>query len=276
MRAITSSVLAEFAKQRVAPFVACQIQFSDQTLYIWTGVGTLKLPGLPMPLAIAATAEAFGGATVQITLVAEPFLPLAIGQNYKLDGLTYATWLNGLTLTVTSVATTKTFVASYTHSVYVRTFDTGTATITSDVDYIGVGNLAGIGVIQETTEVRANGIQLSLSGIPADMISEALSYCRQGLPVRLWLGVLNSSGGVIADPATAFVGRMDTVSIDEGADTATITISVEGRLIDLQRPRIRRYTDDDQQRTSPGDKGFQYVPMVQDWNGPWGLHDRGH
>lgn len=189
MRAITAGVLAELGKQKVTPFVACQIQFSDHTLYVWTGFGTL-------------------------------------------------TWNSN--------------------------------------DYIGVGNLAGIGVIQETTEVRANGIQLSLSGIPADMISEALSYCRQGLPVQLWLGVLNSSGGVIADPATAFIGRMDTVSIDEGADTATITISVEGRLIDLQRPRIRRYTDDDQQRTSPGDKGFQYVPMVQDWNGPWGLHDRGH
>lgn len=189
MRAITSSVLAEFAKQKVAPFVACQIQFSDQVMSLWTGIGP-------------------------VTLFSQTFL--------------------------------------------------------------GVGHLAGIAPIVETTDLQANGLQLSLSGVPQDILAESLSMCRQGLPVTIWLGFFDSAGVVVADPVVAFIGRMDTVGIDEGAETAVITVTAESRVIDLNRPRIRRYTDDDQQRTNPGDLGFQYVPMVQDWNGSWGLHDRGH
>jgi hypothetical protein len=134
----------------------------------------------------------------------------------------------------------------------------------------GVGYLGSISGISETSSVQANGIKIGLSGIPSDTIGKALNECRQGNPVKLWLGFMTESRAVIADPAQSFAGRMDTVAIDEGAETSTITIAVESRLIDLQRPRIRRYTDDDQQRTSPGDKGFEFVNLVQEWNGSWG------
>jgi hypothetical protein len=58
--------------------------------------------------------------------------------------------------------------------------------------------------------------------------------------------------------------------MDEQAETATVSISYEGRLIDLERPRARRYTHDDQQIDFPGDRGFEYVPTLQEWNGVWG------
>ena len=277
MRNITSSVITELAKQLVRPFVACEIDFADQTLRVWTGYGTLSI-GSDSNIIGTQESNISGTAMVYVTLNAPPPIPLATGQSYTLSGLTTATWLNGVTLTIASamdVLANNYFRASYSHANYGLTSDTGKALLVgSSVNYLGVGNLASIAAIVETADLEANGIQLSLSGVPSDVLAESLSQCRQGMPVRLWLGFLDSSGAVIQSPINAFIGRMDTVSVDEGADTAVITMTAESRLIDLNRPRIRRYTDDDQQRTSPGDLGFQYVPMVQDWNGSWGLNDR--
>lgn len=272
MRDISSGVITELSKQLVRPFVACDIEFSDQTLHLWTGYGTLSMS---VTGAIVGTQETNAGAWLWVQLSIPPRVPLAIGQQFLLSGLTGATHLNGQTVTVTDVLAANVFQANFSHANYGMTADTGTAALVgSAVDYLGVGDLAGVAPIVETSDVQANGVQLTLSGVPQGLLDESLGMCRQGMPITLLLGFLDSSGAVIADPIVAFVGRMDTVSVDEGADTATITVTAESRAVD-HRAKIRRYTDDDQQRTNPGDKGFEFVPMVQDWNAAWGLHDRG-
>jgi hypothetical protein len=139
--------------------------------------------------------------------------------------------------------------------------------------YVGVGMLGKVSTISETTDVQANGISLSLSGVPSSIAAEALGQCRQGMPVTLSLGLMDTNWSVIDTPVPLFRGRMDTAAINEGADTCEIVVTAESRMIDLRRARVRRYTDDDQQRTSPGDRGFEFVPMVQDWNGNWN-HNR--
>jgi hypothetical protein len=102
------------------------------------------------------------------------------------------------------------------------------------------------------------------------MIMHALGQVRQGNPVQLWLGALGSNNNVLPDPLQLFAGRMDVPTIDEGTQTSSISIAVENRLIDLNRSRERRYTDQDQQIDHPGDLGFQYVQFIQNWNGTWG------
>ncbi|MCK5385084.1 MAG: hypothetical protein KAJ29_05855 [Alphaproteobacteria bacterium] len=49
-----------------------------------------------------------------------------------------------------------------------------------------------------------------------------------------------------------------------GSDTATVTLTAESRLRDLERPRTKRYTDADQQSRYHGDKGLEYIPSMQD------------
>lgn len=136
--------------------------------------------------------------------------------------------------------------------------------------WTGVGSLGSISSMPETAEVQAVGVKVALTGIPADLIGQGISECRQGYPITIYLGFLTDTNTVIADPFIAFSGMTDTVEISEGADTATITISVESRMIDLQRARESHYTDEEQRRVWPGDKGFEFVPSVQDWNGAWG------
>lgn len=136
--------------------------------------------------------------------------------------------------------------------------------------WTGLGRFGGVSAVPESTEVEAQGIVLSLSGIPSDLISKALNDVRPNKPVKIWFGFLNASDAVIADPYLSFSGTMDTPEIDEGGETSTIRIHAESRLVDFNRPRERRWTHEDQQIDYPGDKGFEYVASLQDWNGVWG------
>jgi hypothetical protein len=137
-------------------------------------------------------------------------------------------------------------------------------------DWTGVGHLGGISPIEETSEVRAAGVALSLSGIPSALVASALGDAERGRPVTVWLAFFDDDWAIVADPYQAFSGRVDVPVIDEGGETATITIQAESRLIDLERPRTRRYTDEDQQDAFPGDRGFEFVTSLQEWSGVWG------
>lgn len=124
--------------------------------------------------------------------------------------------------------------------------------------------------ITETTEVKAVGVQIVASGIPASLLAQCLTEIRQGLPIRIWAGVLNAAGAVIADPYRSFDGRLDQVTIDETGETATITIAAESRQIALMTPHDRRWTHEDQQIDFPGDTLFRFLPPLAQLNLVWG------
>lgn len=130
--------------------------------------------------------------------------------------------------------------------------------------------IAGISALPENTGLEAQGIVISLSGVPNDLVGMAINETRQGKPVRVWLGFLNASFQVINAPFRVFRGRMDVPTLEEGATSTTISISCENLLIDGKRPRERRYTDEDQQSRFSGDRFFEYVAITQLWNGVWG------
>jgi len=131
--------------------------------------------------------------------------------------------------------------------------------------YLGVGNFGGISTIHETDEVEATGAQLVLTGVPASMISIALQSMQQGRPAKILLGALDlATNALIADPYLVFEGLTDVPEIDDTGETASIAISAENRLIKLETPLERRYTDLDQKLRDPSDRGFEYVPALQD------------
>jgi hypothetical protein len=136
--------------------------------------------------------------------------------------------------------------------------------------WIGAGNMGTITPVGETSDVAATGITLMLSGIPSSLIASALGEVRQGAPVYIWQAFLTTAGGIVASPYQAWSGRMDSCSIVEDATTATISITAENRLLDLQRLRERRYMPQDQTIDYPGDKGFDYVTSLQELSLVWG------
>ena len=136
--------------------------------------------------------------------------------------------------------------------------------------YTGLGKLGGISAIGETRDVHAQGITLQLSGIPADMVSLALTEARSGLAVNVWIAALTDAGAIVVDPYLAFSGLTDSIRMVEGGETSTIEIASESELIRLQRANESRYTHDDQQIRFPGDLGFEFQEQLQDFSIPFG------
>lgn len=140
----------------------------------------------------------------------------------------------------------------------------------NNLTWAGVGSLGKISDVSETAGVEAQSVTLVLSGIPNDVLGDVLNEIRQGLPCRIWLGMMDDSNNVIVDPYCVLAGRVDVGSVEEHPETSIASITVEKQLLDMNRVRDRRYTDQDQQFYFPGDKGFSYVSAIQQWNGVWG------
>ena len=145
---------------------------------------------------------------------------------------------------------------------------TGNGTLTYDSDdYIGTGTFLGVSQVSERTDLSANGVTFSLSVVPSALISTALGQVQHGRSCQLWMALLNTStGALISNPYELFAGFSDVTVVTEQAETSTISIQAENRLVDLERPRIRRYTDEDQKSDTANvlDVGFEFVPGLQD------------
>lgn len=136
--------------------------------------------------------------------------------------------------------------------------------------WTGAGGLIGISGLEEGGEIVARGLTVSLSGIPQDLVAAVITDAQQGLPGKMWVALMAADGTIVADPIQGFAGRLDVPTIMDGAETCTVTISYESRLIDLNTPRELRYTHEAQQQLYPGDLGFEYVTSIQDANLQWG------
>ena len=138
------------------------------------------------------------------------------------------------------------------------------------VDYVGAGSLLSIGEITESSELSANGITVTLSGVTSPLITKARDEDYQGRELKVLLGAMDASNGVISDPVVIFSGFMDVMTINESGETATIQVTVENRLIEFEKTRIRRYTAEDQKIEYPNDKGLEFVAEMAEKEIVWG------
>ena len=136
--------------------------------------------------------------------------------------------------------------------------------------WTGGGQLLGITALEETGELKAAGFTVSLSGMPSALIALALASMKKNRSGKLWLGLFDAAGALIVDPYPIRRGRFDVAVIDDNGTDCTISAKYEDRLVDLQRPRERRYTTEDQAIDYPGDKGFEFVETLQDAKFVWG------
>ncbi|KZC97164.1 hypothetical protein [Thalassospira xiamenensis] len=137
-------------------------------------------------------------------------------------------------------------------------------------EWLGGGEFVGISEIEETEEIQANGLTFQLSGIPIEYLSLTLTEMRQGLPGDLHVGAMSDTGVLIGTPYKAFSGLTDVPVIDDDATTITISVTVESDLVDLERSKVRRFTDEDQKAIYPDDRGFEFVNRLQDTEITWG------
>tara|TARA_R110002096_G_scaffold220211_1_gene408711 strand:- start:994 stop:1356 length:363 start_codon:yes stop_codon:yes gene_type:complete len=114
------------------------------------------------------------------------------------------------------------------------------------------------------------GITVALTGIKSSLVSTALTAQYTNRNGTLYMGLYNSSGAVIDDVYTLFKGKMDVLNINEGAETSTISLNIESRLVSFDLPLNRMYTLEDQQVDYSTDLGFEFISNLQDKEIIWG------
>lgn len=134
--------------------------------------------------------------------------------------------------------------------------------------YQGIGSLGAVGDIKEAVEVRADGTHVSLSGIDPAILQDCLDDIQLGAPAKLWLGTL--ANGQLTAAYPMFAGTVDKPSVPISADNLTITLALENRMLNLQRPSMRRYTQADQRYFYPDDTAFTWVESFNDAAFIWG------
>jgi hypothetical protein len=111
--------------------------------------------------------------------------------------------------------------------------------------YLGVGSLAGIGVVVEGIDVQADGTTVTLSGIDPVLLAESMTDVQLGAPATIWFGLM-SGGALLGSPAVLFKGQVDQPTVTHSGDTISISLKLENRLVNMQRASMRRYTAADQ------------------------------
>jgi len=136
--------------------------------------------------------------------------------------------------------------------------------------FTGTGDLLSISPVEESSTLQMNGISVALTGIKSSLVSTALTAQYTNRDAALYMGLYNASGSVIADVYTLFKGKMDVLNITEQADTATITLNIESRLVSFEQPLNRMLTLEYQQVDYSSDLGFEFISDLQDKEIIWG------
>ena len=162
-------------------------------------------------------------------------------------------------------------------------------------DWYGTGSMLQIDSVEETTEIAAKGASVTLSGIPQEVLSLALSEPYQGRKANIYFG--NFSKGLILQENSDYIlledgskislesgstnlsqifsGYMDQMNIEESPDICTVQLTLENKLVDLERARVTRFTSAYQKSLYPGDLGLDFVEDLQDKDIVWGRSNDG-
>jgi len=159
-------------------------------------------------------------------------------------------------------------------------FDSGTARYWNGVgtlsalgqSWIGTGRLGAVEPVGEGSETVAQGLVLSLAVIPTAeqpdapdaFLNIALGEEYQGRACTVYQAMLDPGTlALLADPFPRFKGYLDVVEDSEAPGAAALRVTVENRLVDLERPRKRTYTPEDQKAAWPDDTFFDEVAALQ-------------
>ena len=158
-------------------------------------------------------------------------------------------------------------------------FDSGTLYLHTGVGdrsyggntYTGTGTLGEVSPVEESVEIRPNGVRLSLSGLNASLVSIALGEHYQGRTCTVLFAMIDAEGAIIGTPYTYHVGRIDTMLITDTGQFVKVELTSENRMVDFDNlNEVGYYTDVEQQALYPGDLGLQYIAAQSDKTIWWG------
>ena len=138
------------------------------------------------------------------------------------------------------------------------------------VTYQGAYGLGSVSPVKDSPgEIR--GISFTLSGGDSSSIALALDSAAevQGTRTIIRTAILDTTTFQILDAPIDWAGTLDTMSIEEDNNQATISATAESAAVDLLRGNLSTYSDADQQALFPGDLAFEYVVSQVDQPVVW-------
>jgi hypothetical protein len=121
--------------------------------------------------------------------------------------------------------------------------------------YLGAAGLGTINVIKDEPG-ELPGLSFEIAAVPAALsIALVDAQNMKGKSCVIRTALMNIDTCVIEDAQIEWQGRIDTLTIDG----PTVVVTAEPAALDLVRPSVFRYTNDDQQRLHSGDLGFEFV-----------------
>jgi hypothetical protein len=139
----------------------------------------------------------------------------------------------------------------------------------SDEEFLGVGAFGGISTVEEGVELKDYRLQLRLSALTLENVAIALNENYRNRPAWIWKVYFDADHRVIADPELIFSGRMDAMAVSVGSRNE-ILLTVVSRMAQWERPKVARYTDAEQRRRFPGDRGLEFISQMEELQLYWG------
>lgn len=144
----------------------------------------------------------------------------------------------------------------------------GERTIDGDT-YLGSGDLMTIGDVETVADMSAPAMNITLSGMPGDIVSLALQEPYQRRDCRIYFGaIINDAGD--HSVFTAYVGELNKMTIQDEAESGTINVLIDSKMVEAQKSSNRRYTSESQKSRYSDDTFFDYVALIQDAEIVWG------
>jgi len=140
--------------------------------------------------------------------------------------------------------------------------------------WTGLGALGAVSHLQESDDRSPYRVSLTLSGIDATIIDEALNQEIYERLVIIYIGFIGDDGALVADPDERIRGYADSMEVSIGGDTDTVKLNMESELIRDTKANGLLFSDEDQQTLYGGDTGFQFLAQLIDariWWGPGGI-----
>ena len=135
--------------------------------------------------------------------------------------------------------------------------------------FLGVGNLGTIDGVEETQDLKAADLRMTLSGVDPSLVALALDDDYQGEAAFFWVAFLDSDHQMVGDPVGPWEWEMENMTGEIG-ETGTLTLTATNIMAKWDKPNNSRYTHEEQQRLYPGDMGLEYVVDTVETPLQWG------
>jgi hypothetical protein len=128
--------------------------------------------------------------------------------------------------------------------------------------YLGAANVVARSEIPFGIDDEAGDMQLTMSGVDATFVAAVRAEESEfyGRPITIWGQFFDEALQPSGTRFHIFTGVMDVPTYGgTGTDSRTISVPCEGEWTDRNTARNSLFSDMDQKRRFPGDRGLEYV-----------------